>query len=115
MTDLQLFIKSNDLKNLEVANYLGVTPQFISLVSRGKGRLSDKLIKKLIHNDKGWNASCLIPKEVVSINSNNINNGQTQNVGSLDERLLSIHSDYLDLLKKKDEQIDKLIAILARD
>ena len=114
MTDLQLFIKSNDLKNLDVANYLGVSPQHISAVSRGKGKLAEKLIVKLIENDMGWDASCLTPK-VMAINSNNINNGQTQNVGSLDDRVLTIHSDYLALLKKKDEQIDKLISIIAKD
>ena len=78
MTDLQLFIKSNDLKNLDVANYLGVTPQHISAVSRGKGKLAEKLIEKLVHNDRGWDASSLNPK-ALTINSNNINNGQTQN------------------------------------
>lgn len=113
MTDLQLFITTNDLKNTDVADYLGVSRSYISSVCTGKRRLGQSLLSKLIENDRGWNPHALLPK-AITLNSNNINNGQTQTIGSIDERILSIHSDYIRLLKKKDEQIDRLLSIIEK-
>ena len=52
--DLYQFRKTNKLTQKAVAEYLGVTPGFISQVESCACKLSDDKIKMLLNNDRGW-------------------------------------------------------------
>lgn len=57
MTDFQCFIKTNKLKQKQVADYLGTSPQYISQVKKGVSALSDDKYELLAKS--GWDVSML--------------------------------------------------------
>lgn len=57
MTDFQRFIKTNKLKQKQVAEYLETSPQYINQVVRGLCNLSDEKYEKLVQ--AGWDISML--------------------------------------------------------
>ena len=57
MTDFQKFIKTNKLKQKQVAAYLETSPQYISQVAKGLCSLSDEKYEKLVQGD--WDISML--------------------------------------------------------
>lgn len=59
--DFQQFIKLNFLKKIEVAEYLGVSPSYISKVLNGEPISPDKLRKLLEH--PSWDTSMLLREE----------------------------------------------------
>lgn len=63
MTDFKAFIKANKLKQTQVAEYLGVTPQYINQVVHGQSNLSEDKLEKLVQAD--WDISMLdIPPHI---------------------------------------------------
>lgn len=83
MTDFQLFIKTNKLKQKQVAEYLGTSPQYISQVAKGTSLLSDDKYELLVRSN--WNTSMLkipsyinVPSAVMSpyTDSDQINSQQ---------------------------------------
>ena len=62
------FLKANNLKQRELAHYLGVTEAAISNVVKGKSYFSDENLIKILNNSYGWNTSMLTesqPKNTV--------------------------------------------------
>ena len=61
--DLREFRKNNNLSQKELAEFLGITGGFISLIENGRAKLpNDKLERLLVEGKaKGWNTSELIP------------------------------------------------------
>ena len=57
ITDFQCFIKTNKLKQKQVADYLGTSPQYISQVKNGISALSDDKYELLAKS--GWDVSML--------------------------------------------------------
>ena len=57
MTDFQRFIKTNKLKQKQVAEYLETSPQYISQVAKGLCDLSDEKYEKLVQGS--WDVSML--------------------------------------------------------
>lgn len=57
-----LFRYKNNLTQKEVAEYLGIHKVFISRVETGDSALSEKRLAMLIDNDRGWDASMLVPR-----------------------------------------------------
>lgn len=57
MTDFQRFIKTNKLKQKQVAEYLDTSPQYISQVAKGLCNLSDEKYEKLVQGS--WDVSML--------------------------------------------------------
>ena len=57
MTDFKKFIKTNKLKQKQVAAYLETSPQYISQVAKGLCSLSDEKYEKLVQGD--WDISML--------------------------------------------------------
>lgn len=57
MTDFQEFIKTNKLKQKQVAEYLDTSPQYISQVAKGLCSLSDEKYEKLVQGS--WDISML--------------------------------------------------------
>lgn len=62
MIDIKAFRKANKISQGELADYIGVTQSYISLVEKGVNNLSFEAMKKIASNDKGWDTSFLIEK-----------------------------------------------------
>ncbi len=57
LTSFQLFLKTNKLKQKQIAEYLGTSPQYINQVARGVCNLSDEKYELLLQGD--WDTSML--------------------------------------------------------
>lgn len=57
--DLALFRAVNGIKQVELAEYLGVGKSYLSNVEAGRVALSKENIKKLLENNNGWDTSML--------------------------------------------------------
>jgi transcriptional regulator with XRE-family HTH domain len=76
MRDYKKFLKANDLKQVELANYLEITESAVSNVVRGKADLSEDNLNKLLENDRGWDVSMLLESVPGSGNINSVVNSQ---------------------------------------
>ena len=56
---LAAFIKKNNLKQAELARYLGITEPSVSKAVKGHTNLSKANMQKLLDNDRGWDTSPL--------------------------------------------------------
>lgn len=57
--DFKRFRKLNNLKQKDIADYLGVTRSFVSQVESGSSPLPDDKLEKILTNEKGWDISML--------------------------------------------------------
>lgn len=60
MSDLKAFRKANNLKQNELADYLGVSREYLSLVETGKSKLSAEKVSMILTNTKGWDTSMFL-------------------------------------------------------
>lgn len=82
MADLKGFRKQNNLRQIDLADYLGVSREFISMVESGKLQLPANQLRKLLDNNKGWDTATLEINHVV--NGDHIEqNGGTGNIGKI--------------------------------
>lgn len=79
MLDYKYFLKKNGLKQVELANYLGITESAISNVVKGKANLSEENLIKIINNDRGWDVSMLTIDKTMSGNINSVVNSKNFN------------------------------------
>ena len=119
--EYKLFISTNGLKQKDVADYLGVTNQFISQVIQGKCNLSSSKLKALLNNDKGWDVSMLTgPTTQQSLKGDNnlqiAGNNNQSHVNSSEALLRAIDEigEQRRLVAKSQEQIDRLLGIIER-
>ena len=63
MVDLKAFRRKNNLLQKDLATYLGISREFISMVESGKAVLPRNHICKLLNNDKGWDTSAIQEQE----------------------------------------------------
>lgn len=61
MANYKEFLKTNRIKQVELAKYLGITEAAISNVVNGKANLSEENLIKILDNDRGWDVSMLRP------------------------------------------------------
>lgn len=59
LVDMAGFRKKNGLKQSDVANIIGTSGSFISLVEKGSAKLPDDKLELLVDNSDGWNG--LVP------------------------------------------------------
>lgn len=57
--DVKGFLKANNLKQVDLAKFLGVSDVAISNAVKGKSSFSEENLSKLLKNDKGWDTSML--------------------------------------------------------
>jgi len=120
--NLRLFRKANGITQDAVAEYLGVTKGFISQVENGKSTLPEEKIVKLLQNDRGWSfedyrkmAVALMTVEVPAQKTETRDvvlklpdTPPVQHYHITAEELESLKEQ----IRKKDEQIDRLLAII---
>lgn len=98
MVDLKLFREENNLKQVEVADYLGVSIGFISQIERKKARLSKLQEKSLINNDRGWI----------------VDGAEIAEVESQSSDWPAIVADLSAKVGEQNKQIDRLLTIVER-
>lgn len=57
---LRKFRIQNKLLQKEIADYLGVSRNFISIIESGKSSLPREQWQKLVNNDQGWDTTALL-------------------------------------------------------
>lgn len=65
---LRKFRIQNKLLQKEVADYLGVSRNFISIIESGKSSLPREHWQRLVNNDQGWDASALLESDLPADN-----------------------------------------------
>lgn len=106
LTDFQVFLLKNNLKNNEVAAMLGVSSPFISALKTGKSKLALKHYQIL--SEKGYDISMLGKAQVVQNNHSGDNNYIEHNDGEFNIGKIGDSLDRLShQLDVKDEQIEQ--------
>lgn len=71
MIDIRAFRRANRLKQEELAEFLGVTRAFISMVENGTSKLPQDKLNLLLSNQKGWETSTLMSDTSIVAGNNN--------------------------------------------
>lgn len=61
--EVRAFLKTNNLKQRDLAYYLGVTEAAISNVVKGKSDFSKENLIKILNNPNGWDTSMLVEEK----------------------------------------------------
>ena len=125
--DTRLFRLKNNIKQQELATYMGVSSAFISQLERGKRPMPEGMLKKLINNPHGWDTSMLISGDIYAGNNNagdvNVQIGQNRagnrpkdGDATTQMAVLEKENEMLrEQLKDKEAQIDFLRALVKNN
>lgn len=115
--DFKRFVFEQGIKQKDLAEYLGLSKGYVSLVISGDRPLSEENLRKLINNPYGWNTSILVD----GYNENPENQPEAPTVEQPEEKpmtdrlLFLIESQKKDietliqLVKEKDDKINELL------
>lgn len=67
--DIRGFLEANNLKQVDLARYLGVSESAVSSMINGKSKPSKGNLIKMINNPHGWNVSMLVEESNSMINN----------------------------------------------
>ena len=114
MIDIKQFRKRNKLKQEELAEYLGVTRAFISMVETGASKLPTEKLNLLVSNPHGWDTSMLINGSIYAGNNNagNVNVQIGQNRASGDALAPGDSSMKIAVLEKENEMLREQIEFM---
>lgn len=127
--DTRLFRLKNNIKQQELATYMGVSSAFISQLERGKRPMPEDMLKKLINNPHGWDTSMLINGSIYAGNNNvgdvNVQIGQNRASGdarssgdpNIASRLAVLEKEnemLRERLKDKDDQLAFLKTLINK-
>ncbi len=93
--DLHSFRRINKIKQSELAEYLGVSRGFISLVETGSSKLPERLVDKLLKNRNGWIVEAIETSSPVTIESRLI-----ETIMSQQETIATLTNILADVSKK---------------
>jgi transcriptional regulator with XRE-family HTH domain len=108
MLDYKKFLKTNGLKQVELANFLGITESAVSNVVKGKANLSEENLIKILENDRGWDVS-MLQAPAMSGNINSVVNSQNFSYGQGGIPA----QEFLAVVKENQRQMGQLIDTLA--
>ena len=63
MANIKQFLIDNDLKQVELARFLGITEASVSKMAKGTTNPSNANLQKILDNDRGWDTASLFLKE----------------------------------------------------
>lgn len=113
MIDIKQFRKRNKLKQEELAEYLGVTRAFISMVETGASKLPTEKLNLLVSNPHGWDTSMLINGSIYAGNNNagdvNVQIGQNRASGDARSSGDPDIASRLAVLEKENEMLRERI------
>lgn len=110
LVNLKAFRKANKIKQEVLADYLGVSRGYISIVETTDNKLSDEKVAMLLANDKSWDTSMLIQSETspnISVNASG--NGMAS--VSIKKTSVSIHENIV--LQGQVEKLKKEVELLT--
>lgn len=102
MSDLKVFRNINNLKQTEIADYLGIGISFISQIENGKVNLPIDKFNKLINNDRGWDTTPLLPIETPSTDVEVIDDGSSMDIPIIPSAIV----DLPNVLLQKDIEMN---------
>lgn len=94
--DIKKFRETNDIRQIELADYLGVSKGYLCNVEAGRVKLSRENKKKLLNNPNGWDTSMLI-------------GNVTANASNHSSASVSIGSTEADNMRKEIERLNTLL------
>lgn len=109
--DIRGFLEANNLKQVDLARYLGVSESAVSSMINGKSKPSKGNLIKIINNPHGWNVSMLIEEGSIINNQNGThiggNNTVTMSTGNcaLEKENASLRKEN-ELLRSQLEKIE---------
>lgn len=106
MNEIEEFLAVNGLKQIELANYLGVGKSTISQAASGKAKLHQSKINKILINKNGWDCSMFGKSPIVQTIGNHSSNN-TQVAGENESLKREV-----ELLKQLLEEKERTIQIL---
>lgn len=123
---LRKFRIQNKLLQKEVADYLGVSRNFISIIESGKSSLPREHWQRLVNNDQGWDASALLESDLPADhpirgnvtrigNISGVTNSPTSvnnNGGGESAELMRVIAQQTEQIKAQHEQIQNLTEII---
>lgn len=124
---LRKFRIQNKLLQKEIADYLGVSRNFISIIESGKSSLPREQWQKLVNNDQGWNTSALLESGQPTDNSIRGNVTRIGNIsgvtnsptsvnnnggGGESAELMRVIAQQTEQIKAQHEQIQNLTEII---
>lgn len=114
MIDIKQFRKRNKLKQEELAEYLGVTRAFISMVETGSSKLPTEKLNLLVSNPYGWDTSMLINGSIYAGNNNagDVNVQIGQNRASGDAHASGDPSTKIAVLEKENQMLREQIEFM---
>ena len=114
MIDIKQFRKRNKLKQEELAEYLGVTRAFISMVETGASKLPTEKLNLLVSNPHGWDTSMLINGSIYAGNNNagDVNVQIGQNRASGDAHASGDPSTKIAVLEKENQMLREQIEFM---
>lgn len=114
MIDIKQFRKRNKLKQEELAEYLGVTRAFISMVETGASKLPTEKLNLLVSNPHGWDTSMLINGSIYAGNNNagDVNVQIGQNRASGDAHAPGDPSTKIAVLEKENQMLREQIEFM---
>lgn len=99
--DFKSFMSDNNFGQKEAAEYFGCKQSFISQISTGRSKIPESFISKILADE------LIIKKSLSYINDNQDKNNTNT--------LIEIINKQIDVILKKDEQINRLITILENN
>ena len=105
--EFKRFRKVTNLEQQELADYLSVTRAQISMIERGKSKLTKENLRKLINNPYGWDVS-MLPRDPLAITSSVIIGGDSTN-STINQDNRQYYSDSPDVLRAQIEILDERI------
>ena len=108
--EVRAFLKTNNLKQRDLAYYLGVTEAAISNVVKGKSDFSKENLIKILNNPNGWDTSMLIEVKPQAPAPS-----QTEQVDLVIELLKAQNADLQAKVDTLNQRIGELQALLKKE
>ena len=105
---IKIFLRTNRLKQVDIARYLGISEPFMSQVANGSANLSRENLEKLLDNDQGWDISMLPSSQ--NGESGDIVMNRDNHQGYMSKEL----NKMLDCLNESLKQNSRLIGIIEK-
>lgn len=106
-TQIKDFLTNNNLKQCDLARFLGITEGAVSHLIKGKANLSRANLNKLLNNDKGWDTSML---EESSGDKFEINSTGNMEFYNRSQKVSSPTSAEVELLKVRVKILEEQLA-----
>ena len=108
--EVRAFLKTNNLKQRDLAYYLGVTEAAISNVVKGKSDFSKENLIKILNNPNGWDTSMLVEEKTPAPAPS-----QTEQVDMVIELLKAQNADLQAKVDTLNQRIGELQALLKKE